>query len=210
MNAEGWVLAGGRSRRMGRDKAAVLLAGRPLLGHMLEKLRLIGLRGRVAGLRQSMAEIPAEVFRDAHPDCGPLRGMETALAESATERVLVLGVDLPLVPVEYLVWILTRSECTDGIATVPRVSGKPQPLCAVYRRDMVAPVRQALANGDYKAMRAVEGSSALGRIDLFDVETLLAAGAWNSSLPAHMQFMNCNTPEDLARAEEVLSTGPML
>ncbi len=61
MNAEGWVLAGGRSLRMGRDKAAVVLAGRPLLEHMLEKLGAVGLRARVAGLRAPMPGIASDV-----------------------------------------------------------------------------------------------------------------------------------------------------
>jgi molybdenum cofactor guanylyltransferase len=210
MNAEGWVLAGGRSLRMGRDKAGIMLAGRPLLGHMLEKLRALGLRSRVAGLRQTIPEVAVEVFGDAHPDCGPLSGMETALAASERDRVLLLSVDLPFVEPEFLAWMLARAETTDAIATVPRVAGEPQPLCGVYRREMISAVRESLEQGDFKAMHAVERSSAAGRIDLFDAETLLSAAAWRSRLPVHVQFMNCNTPEDLMRAEEVLSAGSML
>ncbi len=210
MNAEGWVLAGGRSLRMGRDKAAVLLEGRPLLEHMLEKIHSLGLRARVAGLRQTVPNVAAEIIRDAHPDCGPLSGIETALAESEAEHVLVLGVDLPLLEVDFLAQMLARAQNTCAIATVPRVSGEPQPLCGVYRRQMLAAVRMALAEGTYKAMHAVERSASLGAMDLFDAETLLATGAWHSRLPVYLQFMNCNAPEDVARAEAIFSAGPML
>lgn len=210
MEAEGWVLAGGRSLRMGRDKAAVLLGGRPLLRHMLEKIHSLGLRARVAGLRQTVPNVAAEVMRDAHPDCGPLSGIETALAESDADRVLVLGVDLPLLEPEFLARMLARAWSTCAIATVPCVGGEPQPLCGVYRREMLPAVKMALAEGKYKAMHAVERSASRGAMDLFNTETLLATGAWNSALPAYLQFMNCNAPEDVAFAEAIFSAGPML
>lgn len=210
MDAEGWVLAGGRSVRMGRDKASVTLAGRSLLEHMLSKLRVIGLRARVAGLRAPVAEIATEVVHDAHPDCGPLSGMETALAMSEATLVLVLGVDLPLLEVEFLVWMLQRAATTDAVATIPRLLGEPQPLCAVYRRELLGDVRAALAAGDYKVMRAVERSGAGRRDDCFDAERIAATGAWRSTVATHWQFMNCNTPEDLTVAERLLASHPML
>jgi molybdopterin-guanine dinucleotide biosynthesis protein A len=210
MDAEGWVLAGGRSVRMGRDKASVALAGRPLLDHMLSKLRALGLRARVAGLRAPVAEVATEVLHDAHPDCGPLSGMETALANSESALVLMLGVDLPLVETDFLTWMLQRAATTDAVATVPRLLGEPQPLCAVYRRELLGNVQAALAAGDYKVMRAVGRSGAGRRDDCFDAERVAATGAWRSTVATHWQFMNCNTPEDLTVAERMLASRPML
>jgi molybdopterin-guanine dinucleotide biosynthesis protein A len=208
MDAEGWVLAGGRSVRMGRDKAVVALAGRPLLELMLDKLRMLGLRARVAGLRTPLAHADAEVLRDAHPDCGPLSGMETALARSEAALVLVLGVDLPLLETEFLFWMLERAATTGAIATIPRLGGETQPLCAVYRRELLAGVTEALESGDYKVKRAVEraaGRIDSGGMDCFDAERVAATGAWRSTRPVHWQFMNCNTPEDLALAAATLA-----
>jgi molybdopterin-guanine dinucleotide biosynthesis protein A len=210
MNAEGWVLAGGRSVRMGRDKAGVALAGRPLLEHMLDKLRALGVRARVAGLHAPIAGVDAEVLRDAHPDCGPLSGMETALAASEAALVLVAGVDLPLLEVEFLAWMLERAATTGAMATVPRVGGMAQPLCAVYRRELLSGVTEALNAGDYKMMVAVERAARSGRldgggIDFFDAERVAATGAWHSMWATHVQFMNCNTPEELAAAEVLLA-----
>jgi molybdopterin-guanine dinucleotide biosynthesis protein A len=210
MDAEGWVLAGGRSVRMGRDKAAVALAGRPLLEHMLSKLRALQLRARVAGLRERVADVSAEVLRDAHPECGPLSGMETALATSESALVLVLGVDLPLVETEFLEWMLRRAATTGAMATIPRLRGEPQPLCAVYRRELLSDVRGALASGDYKVMTAVTHAGAGRRDDCFDVERVAATGAWRSAVATHLQFMNCNTPADLTIAETLLASRPML
>jgi molybdenum cofactor guanylyltransferase len=214
-DAEGWVLAGGRSLRMGRDKASVALAGRPLIEHMLDKLRTLGLRARVAGLRMPIPSIAAEVLKDAHPDCGPLSGIETALKESEAALVLVVGVDLPLLETEFLAWMLERAVTTGAMATIPQVSGEPQPLCAVYRRELLDGVTAALNAGDYKVMTAVEHASASaagagggldsGRMDCFDAERMAATGAWRSTRATHWQFMNCNTPEELALAGALLA-----
>jgi molybdenum cofactor guanylyltransferase len=208
-DAEGWVLAGGRSLRMGRDKAAVALAGRPLLQHMLDKLRAVGLRARVAGLRAPVPGIAADVLNDAHPDvhpdCGPLSGMETALKKSEAPLVLIVGVDLPLLEAEFLAWMLRRASATGAMATVPRAGDKPQPLCAVYRRELLDGVTGALETGDYKMMVAVERAAAGGRLDFFDVERVAATGAWRSTRATHWQFMNCNTPEELALAAILLA-----
>jgi molybdenum cofactor guanylyltransferase len=216
LNAEGWVLAGGRSVRMGRDKAGVELAGRPLLDHMLDKLLMLGLRARVAGLREGVrhqdqqAGVDAEVVGDAHPNCGPLSGMETALSRSETALVLVVGVDLPLLEAEFLAWMLRRAETTEAMATIPRLLGEPQPLCAVYRRELLPGVTEALETGDYKVMVAVERAAAGGRMDCFDAERVAATGAWSSAWATHSQFMNCNTPEDLTMAKRLLASPPML
>jgi molybdenum cofactor guanylyltransferase len=214
MDAEGWVLAGGRSLRMGRDKAGVALAGRPLLDHMLDKLQMLGLQARVAGLRAPAANAAVEVLSDAHPDCGPLSGLETALQKSDAALVLMLGVDLPLLETEFLLWMLERAATTGAMATIPWVGSAPQPLCAVYRRELLGRVTEALNSGDYKLMAAVEraaGSSIDGGgMDCFDVERVAATGAWRSTRPAHWQFMNCNTPEDLTLAAAFLAGAPML
>jgi molybdopterin-guanine dinucleotide biosynthesis protein A len=210
MDAEGWVLAGGRSLRMGRDKARVELAGRSLLGRMLEKLEALGVRARVAGLREPVDGVTAEAIPDAHPDRGPLSGMETALGRSEAELVLVLGVDLPLLETEFLAWMLRRAETTGAMATIPQLLGEPQPLCAVYRRELVRGVRAALEAGDYKMTAAVERASPEGGIERFAVERVAATGAWGSRWPLHWQFMNCNTPNEVAVAEALAKQTPIL
>jgi molybdopterin-guanine dinucleotide biosynthesis protein A len=210
MNAEGWVLAGGRSLRMGQDKAGVMLAGRRLLDHMLGKLRALGLRARVAGLREPVVENTAEVFTDAHPDCGPLSGMETALARSEAALVMVLGVDLPLLPTQFLAWMLERALTTGAVVTMPRLLGKPQPLCAAYRRELLPGITAALEAGDYKVMDMVERATSAGGLDCFDAERVAATGVWRSAVPTHQQFMNCNTPAELKVAQRLLASTSML
>jgi molybdopterin-guanine dinucleotide biosynthesis protein A len=134
--------------------------------------------------------------------------METALARSEAALVLMLGVDLPLLEKEFLFWMLERAATTGAIATMPRLGSEPQPLCAVYRRELLAEVSYALSSGDYKVMAAVEraaGRIDSGGMDCFDAERVAATGVWRAARPVHWQFMNCNTPEDLAFAAAFLA-----
>jgi molybdenum cofactor guanylyltransferase len=226
-DSEGWVIAGGQSRRMGRDKAAALLAGKPLLAHMLAKLAALGLPARLGGLRGSVPGVHVDVVQDRQSGddspCGPLSGIETALRECRRPTVLVVPVDLPLVPVSFLRLLLDRAHRTGAVATIPRIAGTPQPVCAVYRHNLQRPIEQALDSGEHKVIRAVfaAAQSISDRVDLFDAESLAAAGSVDSSgdgdtlraatrLPLHLQFMNCNTPEELRLAESLLASAPIL
>lgn len=186
--AESFVLAGGRSTRMGQDKALLRIGDRCLLQMALEKLP----DARIAGARSDLSSF-APAIPDLHPDCGPLGGIEAALAASHSAFNVFLPVDMPLLPAQFLLWMLGRAQTTGARATVPRILGRPQPLCAVYQRDLLPAITSALLSGNYKVM------SALTDADVFDVETLASANPelpGFSALPVYRWFHNCNTPED--------------
>jgi molybdopterin-guanine dinucleotide biosynthesis protein A len=202
MHAEGFVLAGGRSTRMGQDKALVRLGGRPLLDLALEKLRAVPLAAaRIAGARPELASYGA-VIVDLHPGCGPLSGIEAALAASSQPLNAFLPVDTPLLPAQFLLWMLERAQITGALATVPRINGWPQPLCAVYHRELLGPITAALLAGDYKVMPVISAACHPRQsMDVFDVEGVASAQPYLFSfaaLPLYRWFHNCNTPEDMA------------
>jgi molybdenum cofactor guanylyltransferase len=203
------VLAGGRSSRMGQDKALLRLAGRSLIEHALDKLRALPLCAapRIAGAHADLSSY-APVVPDLHPGCGPLSGMEAALASTTHPLNFFLPVDLPLLPAQFLNWMLLRAETTGASVTVPRVNGLPQPLCAIYHRKLMLPIRASLLAGNYKVMSVVTAAiPASETIDIFDVETVASANqelhGW-CSLPLFRWFHNCNTPEDMAAIENAL------
>jgi molybdenum cofactor guanylyltransferase len=204
--AEGFVLAGGRSTRMGQDKALLRLAGRALLEIALDKLRILPLAAapRIVAVRSDLSS-HAAVIADLQPGCGPLSGIEAALAASARPLNVFLPVDLPLLPAHFLLWMLQRAEISGAMMTVPRMNGWPQPLCAVYHRDLLGHITASLRAGDYKVMPVVTAAarahSASRPIDIFDVELVSSANSELlalSPLPPHRWFHNCNTPEDMA------------
>lgn len=204
--AEGFVLAGGRSTRMGQDKALLRLSGRSLLDLALDKLRALPLAGapRIAAARSDLSAYAA-VVGDLQPGCGPLSGIEAALAASAQPLNVFLPVDIPLLPPRFLLWMLQRAAITGALVTVPRVNGRPQPLCAVYHRDLLGRLSASLRAGEHKVMPVVTAAarehSPANNIDIFDVELVVSAHGQlpgYSPLPLYRWFHNCNTPEDIA------------
>jgi molybdopterin-guanine dinucleotide biosynthesis protein A len=190
---------------MGQDKALLSLAGRSLIAHALDKLRALPLAAapRIAGAHADLSRY-APVVPDLHPGCGPLSGIEAALASTTQPLNLFLPVDLPLLPAQFLNWMLWRAQTTGAAVTVPRVNGLPQPLCAVYHRSLLQPIRASLLAGNYKVTAAIPPSAT---IDAFDVETVASANqelrGW-CALPLFRWFHNCNTLEDMAAIENAL------
>ena len=206
-HVEGFVLAGGRSTRMGRDKAMLEWKGVPLVEQALGSLRHLGLQARIAGSRADLGRF-AEVVPDLHPGCGPVSGIEAALVASDAELNLFLPVDLPLLPEMFLRWMLDRVTATAALATIPMVSGMPQPLCAVYHQALLPGLTASLVEGEYKVMRAITHAvSVAGRdgqhmgvaVDSFHVEEVFCSRFdWPADMPVGRWFQNMNTPADLA------------
>jgi molybdopterin-guanine dinucleotide biosynthesis protein A len=202
---EAFILAGGRSTRMGRDKALVEFNGVTLIEHTLARLRALGFTPRIAGSRPDLAGF-APVLVDNYPGLGPLSGIEAALAAGREELNLFVAIDQPLVPSEFLHWMIDRATQTGAFATWPRLQGRPHPLCAIYSRSLLPHAQAALPSADSGVTRTVElaATASRSRIDAFDAETiaasLLPSAEWPDIVPVHRWFQNLNTPEELAKA----------
>ncbi len=190
-----FLLAGGQSSRMGRDKAQLAFRGRSLLEHALLKLLEAGFAPQIAGLRAGTHPYLPDNF----PDAGPLGGIEAALSslgEEPPQPVLFFPVDLPLLPPVFVRTLFTRAGVSGALATIAFAGGRPQPLCAVYHSSLAPGLRAALASGDRKVMRvmhALAGSA----LDCPRVEALAPLHGWQ----AHRWFTNLNTPEDYQRLQ---------
>jgi len=183
-----FILAGGKSARMGSDKAFVMLDGRTLLERALELAPSVTKDVRVVGGAEKFAAF-APVVEDVFRECGPLGGIHAALRTSAAELNLMLAVDVPFVPAELLRYLVARARGSDAIATVPRAGGW-QPLCAVYRREFGDVAEKALRAGRYR----INALFAEIRVQAIEEEELALAG-----FSAGM-FRNLNTPEELEAA----------
>jgi molybdopterin-guanine dinucleotide biosynthesis protein A len=155
-----FVLAGGESSRMGRDKALLVLpTGETLLDRALRLAKSVSEMVRVVAPNARYSEIAgAPVVEDIYPACGPLAGIHAALSASATELNLVLGVDCPLVTPELLRFLVRVAAGTDKLATVPRVQGHLHNVCAVYRREFVKIAERILAGSAAVGRSAVGGT----------------------------------------------------
>jgi molybdopterin-guanine dinucleotide biosynthesis protein A len=188
-----FVLAGGLSSRMGRDKAGLAWQGGTLLGNALSLLVRAGFTPAVAGLRiPGACGVP--VLLDRFEDSGPLGGIETAL-RSLASRASGAAVS-PAPALLRVMW--ERALSTGAWATVPSCEGREQPLCAVYDARLAPGIAEALAGGDRKVMRVFQNLVPAERFDSFRVEALAPLHGWQSP---QRWFANLNTPADLVGAE---------
>jgi len=209
--AAGFVLAGGQSSRMGRDKALVEFSGRPLVAHALAILNQVGLPPKIAGATSSIRaslQAFAPVIEDASPGLGPLSGICAALAATSAHYAIFLPVDLPLLPPSLLVYLLRHAQITGAAVTVPSVSGFTQTFPAVLARTALPALQNELTSGRYGCFSAFQAASAaLGHsIGSISVELLAQSGHvfHPLDLPPRHWFLNLNSPADLACAEVLL------
>ncbi len=222
----GYVLAGGQSSRMGRDKALLALAGKPLILHAVSKLQRVCAGVFVLGNRPALAAY-APLVPDLHPGCGPMGGMEAALRHSRFEWNLFLPVDVPFVPAALLErWVqqaLPGSVERGTRVLMAHVDSAPQPTLALVHRDLRPFLTVALHRGQYKLFPALaEAARQLAVQEGFgpeagllplpcDAEIALepASPAAQRRGPEHW-FANLNTPEEFAAAlaqDEALEGG---
>ena len=186
-----FVLTGGRSSRMGSDKAMLRLPdGETLLEHALALAASVASEVRLLGSREKYAALAwaGEIVEDIYPDCGPLAGIHAGLQSSDTELNLVLAVDMPSMTSPCLEYLVHRAENSEALVVVPEIDGRQQPLCAIYRKSFFAVAEQALAAGRNKVNAAFVPESTL----VVSQEELQAAG-FSTSL-----FANVNTEGEWA------------
>lgn len=186
----GFLLAGGKSSRMGTDKAFLDFGGETLLRRALGVLKTACGSVKIIGDPAKFTSA-GPVIADVFPGCGPLAGIHAALAASQSELNAILAVDMPFVSAEVVSFLLAVAEDSGAIVTVPRTRAGFQPLCAVYRREFAFTAEQALRAGNYK----IDATFAGVRLRIVEQPELAAAGF------SEKNFLNINTPEDRHAAD---------
>jgi molybdopterin-guanine dinucleotide biosynthesis protein A len=180
------ILAGGSSSRMGCDKAFLVHRDQPLLARQLKLVRAVGaaeifISGRP---RVDYTAFSYPVLEDRYTGCGPLAGVERALAAANHPLVLVLAVDLPWMSIEFLHRLGGR--CSEARGAVAAVNGELEPLAAFYPKTARAIAEESLRAG-FRALRAFAERCAHRKC-----VTVVPCLPQEASL-----FTNWNCPEDL-------------
>jgi len=192
----GYVLAGGKSSRMGQDKALLELAGKSLVALAVEKLRRVCEDVHILSSRPEL-EMFAPLVPDVHPGCGPLGGIEAALLHSPYEWNLFLPVDMPFVPASFLEDWVREVLATEARVALFTVDGRAQPTLCLLHRDVTPFAQQAMAQGEHKLWPVLEGAAReLAARSGVALDQML----WNRPVEANAWFANLNTPEEFAAA----------
>jgi molybdopterin-guanine dinucleotide biosynthesis protein A len=193
------VLAGGRSRRLGRDKAQEIVGGQSLIQRVIERLSVI--TDDILIVTASKDQLPdsalkgVETVFDSYPAKGALVGLYSGLKESNSNHSLVVGCDMPFLNIELLRHL--ESLAADFDVVIPRVNRKLEPLHAVYSKNCIAPIEAKLHQGNLKISDFIDAVKVRyveqEEIDKFD--------------PHHLSFLNVNSEADLKRATTMIEKG---
>jgi len=188
MSISAALMAGGKSRRMGQDKAWIELDGEPLIKRVADVLGQVADEVIIVANDPRYESLGLRVVRDRYPNGGALGGIATGLGAATYDTVLVAACDLPFTSAD--VWRVLLAHAGEADVVVPRIAGEYETLHALYTKATVPHMVRAIAENRLRV------------ISFFDQVRVLAIEepelrAVDSELRA---FINVNTPEELASA----------
>ncbi len=185
----GVILAGGKSRRMGQDKALLELAGRTLLDLIVERLREVADEVIiVAGDTDRYARFADRCVADVFPGVGTLGGLHAGLQAARSDLALVVGCDMPFLMPSLLRWFARAADGADVV--VLRQGEYLEPLHAVYRKSCLPPIEAVIRAGRCPAY-AFYDRVQVRYVDPVDIAHLD---------PGLRSFCNVNTPQEWQEA----------
>jgi len=207
------ILAGGKSRRMGTDKAWLELNGEPLIVHVMERVQQVADEILISANDPArFAALAARVIPDAFPDAGPLAGIYAGLDAAKHDAALVVACDMPFLNVGLLEYML--SFAGDFDVALPNVAGEKRaadsagdkplrakdlnlhPLHAVYTKRCLGPMRAALERGERRMIGFHDGVRVRvitpGEIARFDPH---ARSVWNVNTLQEWQELSLRANE---------------
>ena len=196
----GIVLAGGMSRRLGRDKAVEPVGGEPLIRRVIGRLATVTDQTVVVvGDAERGSELPlpesAKIAVDLYPGAGSLGGIFTGLSATSANWGMVVACDMPFLNLDLLERLLEMRNGSDAV--VPMLDGRPEPTHAIYSRECIPHIEPLLKANELKIA---------GFFDRVRVKYVGEAQI-ESSDPDHLSFFNVNTESDLVRALAVVAQG---
>ena len=189
------IIAGGQSRRMGRDKAFVQLGGASLIQHVISRSADLNQSETIliTNKPQEYAHLGLPMYADAMPGKGALGGIYSALLHAKHDYALALACDMPFINADLLRYMVGLIDADTDII-VPRVAGYPQGMHAIYRKTCLAPIRQQLQANRLKIIGFYDSM----RVRYLDKDEYAAFD------PQGLSFTNLNTPQELEAARRHL------
>lgn len=186
VDIEAFVLAGGKSSRMGRDKGLVLLNGQPMISYVLKALSKTGIPVSIIAHNTDYENFEHPVYIDLIEEKGPIGGLFTAFSHTKAKAVLLISCDMPLVTSEALKQLMDKAEINRIIAAT--AEGRINPLFSIYPVALLEEVKKRIQDDNLKMTDFI----------LENKYTLVPSIA----LEMPGIFQNVNTPEELKMTEE--------
>jgi molybdopterin-guanine dinucleotide biosynthesis protein A len=187
----GYVLTGGKSSRMGMDKALLPVNGQALALWVADNVKEAARSVSFVGDRAKYGHLGLPVVEDVRPGQGPLSGIHAALSQTRTPLNLIVGCDLPFLSGEFLDRLATIAAVTDADVTVAEsLEHGYQAVCAVYNRTALPIIEECLTSGTLKLSRVYERLAV----------RKLSPEEWTPFNRQGLLFHNVNTPEDYEQA----------
>jgi len=182
------IMAGGKSRRMGQDKAWIELDGEPLVKRVADVLARIADEVIVVANDPKYERLGLRVVRDRYPEGGALGGIATGVGAATHDTVRVAACDMPFLSVD--VWRVIVGHAGEADVVIPRIGGELETLHALYTKACVPHMVRSLAENRLRVISFFEQVKVLA----IEEPELRAAD------PTLRSFTNVNTPEELASA----------
>lgn len=190
-SVEGFILVGGRSSRMGRDKSKLELAGETFTSMIAAALSRVANSITLVGSPGAHSKLPGvKSVSDSYADWGALGGLHGALSASRADWSVVVACDLPFVTAELFSRLLDFCETFEAVAPI-QSDGVPQPLCAVYQTKVCSKVATKLIEAGERKPIALLQSVHTRWVQFSELSELSGAEHF---------FDNINTPQDYDRA----------
>ncbi|MFC1932441.1 molybdenum cofactor guanylyltransferase [Chloroflexota bacterium] len=192
------ILAGGKSSRLGIDKAGIKLDGRlTILQSIAEKLSAVSDEIIVAtdGRRYNNLKVKVKWVKDAFPSTGSLVGLYSGLRAAGSNHALMVACDMPLLNLDLIRYMIAQPRDYDVL--IPKLGEYVEPLHAIYSRKCLQPIERTLEAGHLKI------------IDFFDEVLVrhLPEEVINRYDPEHLSFFNINSPDQLKKAKTIINAG---
>lgn len=191
----GIILAGGKAKRLGKDKGLLRVGPRPILDATIEKLASFCKETILVGENLSKYSAQIKVIHDEVPNQGPLQGILSGLKASSTRYSLVVGVDMPFLNQELLKFLVSQAD--DSSVIIPESPKGLEPLCAVYSRSCIEPIGSELSKRNFKIASFFEKVN----LKIVTQDEVLKID------PQFLSFFNINTGEDLSLAKKIYAEG---
>ena len=189
------ILAGGKSSRLGRNKAVQVIEGKSLIQRVVDRLASLSTEIIIATAHGEAipcsSAVRIKTVADIYPEKGPLGGIHSGLTASFSPRAIVVSCDTPFLSVDLLEYMTQICPVFDIV--VPRIKDKLEPLCAVYSRNCLAPIQELLEQDE----RQIRKLFSMVKVKYVEEDEI------NRFDPEHLSFFNINSQDDLDRARKL-------